>query len=387
MILHIDMDAFFASVEQRDNPDLRGKPVIVGGVSGRGVVCSASYEARKSGVKSAMPVFEARKLCPGAIFVPPDKDKYGLASRMIMKDLYGFSPVVEQVSVDEAFLDISGLERLFGSPYEIGTKIKKEILEKEGLTCSIGISPVRFLSKIASDMRKPDGLFIIKNEEVHDFIRNLPLSKVPGVGGKTLETLSIMGLSTLGDLKNTDKRIIIRKLGLHGERLIGLSMGIDDPVSGSVSKNHSVSKEITLENDVTDRDFLKKAIMAEVDDICRELRDKRLKGRTVTIKIKTKDFSQITRSKTLASAMNCTRTAYLTACRLLDEYEINTAIRLIGVSVSNLGPEDAPVQGLLFKDKKEPDAKWSKIDRALDRISDRFGDAAVSPAFIADRNK
>lgn len=387
MILHIDMDAFFASVEQRDNPELKGRPLIVGGVSGRGVVCSASYEARKSGVKSAMPVFEAKKLCPDAIFVPPDKEKYGIASKKIMKILCSFSPIVEQVSVDEAFLEISGLERLFGSHVEIAMKIKKEIMDKEGLTCSIGISPVRFLSKIASDMRKPDGLFIIKKDDVDVFINNLPLQKVPGVGGKTLEILSVMGLSKLGELRKADRRTITKKLGLSGERLIALSNGIDDPVSGAGPKNHSVGKEITLEKDVTDREFLKKALMAEADDVCRELRDKKLKGRTVSIKIKTRDFSQITRSKTLASPMNCTRTVYVTACRLFDEYEINTPIRLIGVTVSNIVSESAPVQGLLFKDRKESDEKWSKIDKALDRISDRFGDAAVNHAFFSEKSK
>lgn len=387
MILHIDMDAFFASVEQRDNPELKGKPVIVGGMSGRGVVSSASYEARKSGVRSAMPVFEAKKLCPEAVFIHPDKEKYGRASHNIMKIISGFSPIVEKVSVDEAFLNISGLERLFGTPLEIAGKIKKSIKDQEGLTCSVGIAPAKFLAKIASDRNKPDGIFIINIDQMHDFIEGLPLSKVPGVGGKTLEILSLMGFSCLGHIRTADKKIIMKRLGLSGERLIRLANGIDDPVSDSGAKNHSVSKEITMQKDVSDREVLKKALMQEAEDVCRELREKELKGRTVTLKIKTKDFNQITRSKTLQTAMNCTRTTYLTACRLLDEYEITTPLRLIGLSVSNIANENAPSQGLLFENRKEEDTRWSKIDRALDRITDRFGNAAISPAFVSEKNK
>lgn len=387
MILHMDMDAFFASVEQRDNPELIGKPVIVGGTSGRGVVCSASYEARRSGVRSAMPIFQAKRLCPGAVFIPPGKDRYGRVSQRIMNILSGFSPTVEKVSVDEAYLDISGLERLFGPPLELAKKIKKAIREKEGLTCSIGIAPVKFLAKIASDRNKPDGIFIIPFDGMHDFIASLPLSKVPGVGGKTLETLSLMGFHTLGHIRDADRKIIMRKLGLPGERLIRLSNGMDEPVTDSGGKNHSVSKETTMEKDVSDREILKKILMQEAEEVCRELREKRLKGRTVTLKLKTRDFNQITRSKTLNAAMNCTRTTYVTVCKLLDEYELTNPLRLIGLSVSGLVPEDSPTQGLLFENRKENDAKWSKIDRALDRITGRFGNEAVSAAFVREKNK
>ncbi|MBT8356762.1 MAG: DNA polymerase IV, partial [Deltaproteobacteria bacterium] len=241
MILHIDMDAFFASVEQLDNPDLKGKCIIVGGRSNRGVVSAASYEARKYGVRSAMPIFMAKRKCPQGVFVFPRIKRYKEVSKEIMKLFCEFSPLVEPVSIDEAYVDIAGGARLFGSPVQIGMHIKEQIKKKVNLTCSVGIAPNKFLAKIASDMEKPDGLFIILPEEAHQFIQSLPIKKVPGIGKKTGESLENMSIATLGDVKQYPEKILLKRLGKFGKRLVELSNCIDHSSVTPFAQRKSVS--------------------------------------------------------------------------------------------------------------------------------------------------
>ncbi|MDO9264583.1 MAG: DNA polymerase IV, partial [Desulfosalsimonadaceae bacterium] len=290
MILHIDMDAFFASVEQLDNPELAGKCVIVGGGTNRGVVAASSYEARKFGVYSAMPIFQARQKCPQGIFVPPRRHRYQEVSKIIMSLLTSFSPLVEPVSIDEAFVDITGCEKILGSPLEIGRKIKQKIRETVGLTCSVGIAPLKFLAKIASDMDKPDGLTIIPPEEVGRFIQVLPVRKVPGVGANTEKTLERMGIKTLGDVGAYSEKQLLDQLGKFGKRIFELANGIDRSSVTVDRPVKSASCEETLATDTRDKALLKRHLLAQSEDVGRQLRGHGLKAKPVTLKIKYSDF-------------------------------------------------------------------------------------------------
>lgn len=295
MIIHVDMDAFFASVEQLDNPEFAGQPVIVGGTSNRGVVAASSYEARKFGVYSAMPIFQARQKCPQGIFVTPRKNRYQEISSQIMVLLESFSPIVEPVSIDEAFVDISGCESVFGKPPEIGRKIKEKISKTVQLTCSVGIAPLKFLAKIASDMNKPDGLTYISPAEVKSFIQTLSVNKISGVGKRTEAHLKKMGIITLGDVNSFSRKMLVDQLGKYGERLFELASGIDRSIVNVHRDVKSVSTEETLSVDTQDKAFLKKLLLKHSEDVGRQLRKKGKKARTVTIKIKHSNFTLVTR--------------------------------------------------------------------------------------------
>jgi DNA polymerase-4 len=373
MILHIDMDAFFASVEQLDNPDLRGKCVLVGKDSGRGVVATASYEARKFGVHSAMPVFQAKKLCPQAVFVTPRKGRYSEMSRQIMSLLGEFSPLVEAVSIDEAYLDISGCEKLHGSPVETAGKIKTRIVETTGLTCSIGIAPIKFLAKIASDINKPDGLFAVMPDEMADFIHRLPIGKVPGVGPRTRKVLDGLSIRTLGDVASYTESFLVGRLGKFGRHLAALAAGNDPSKIASRAPAKSISSEQTLSRDTSDRQELKASLQTQADEVGRQLRKSGLRARTVILKLKDADFRLITRSKTLPTPTQSSETIFSAAKTLLDAQGLSKRIRLVGVGTSGLIPCDTPVQQDLFDSPVKRDATWEKVDRALDAITSKYG--------------
>jgi len=384
MILHIDMDAFYASVEQLDNPGLKGKCVIVGGQSNRSVVSAASYEARKYGVRSAMPIFMAKRKCPEGVFVPPRIERYKEVSKKIMKLLCDFSPLVEPVSIDEAYIDITGSERLLGSPEQVGIHIKEKIKKKVNLTCSVGIAPNKFLAKIASDMDKPDGLFIIKPDEAHEFIKSLAINKVPGIGKKTGSLLENLGITTLGDVKKYRKKMLLNRLGKSGKRLIELSACIDNSPVTPFTQRKSVSTEHTLSEDTLDTAILKKFLLKHSEDVGRELRRLEVKAKTITLKLKHADFKQITRSTTIDNPTQSSETIYSTACRLLLKYRLKTKIRLIGVGASNFVPSAMPFQMELFERKEKKCNNWEKVERAIDTIIEKFGKDAVRRATLAE---
>jgi len=384
MILHIDMDAFYASVEQLDNPGLKGKCVIVGGQSNRSVVSAASYEARKYGVRSAMPIFMAKLKCPEGVFVPPRIERYKEVSKEIMKLLCDFSPLVEPVSIDEAYIDITGGERLLGSPEQVGIHIKEKIKKRVNLTCSVGIAPNKFLAKIASDMDKPDGLFIIMPDEAHEFIKSLPINKVPGIGKKTGSCLENLGITTLGDVKKYREKMLLEKLGKSGKRLVELAACIDNSPVTPFTQRKSVSTEHTLAEDTRDPAILKKFLLKHSEDVGRELRKLEVKAKTITLKLKHSDFKQITRSSTIDNPTQSSETIYSTASKLLLKYRLKTKIRLIGIGASGFVTSAMPFQMELFERKAKKGNNWEKVERAIDTIIEKFGKDAVRRATLTE---
>ncbi len=385
MILHIDMDAFYASVEELDNPQLKGKCVIVAGQPERSVVSAANYEARKFGVHSAMPVFQARQKCPEAVFLPPRMGRYKELSAKIMSVLCEFSPLVEPSSIDEAYVDITGCERLFGGARGIALGIKKRIKETLNLTCSLGVAPNKFLAKIASDMDKPDGLTIIVPENVEQFIKTLPIHKVPGVGKNTYGKLKLLGIKTLGDVKKYPEEILIKKFGKFGHRLMELADGIDRSVVTPTAETKSVSTEETLLEDTDDKQVLKKYILKQAEKIGRELRKLEVKAKTISIKIKHSDFKQITRSVTIKNPTQSSEVIIREAFQLLENYRMPKKVRLIGVGASNLVLKAEPIQIDIFEHDDTKSSNWEKLDQAIDSITDKFGTDAIKRASLKDQ--
>ena len=372
-IMHLDMDAFFASVEILDNPALAGLPVAVAGRSDRSVVAAASYSIRKFGVRSAMSVVQARKLCPQAVFVPPRFHRYSEISRQVMAVLERFSPLVEQASIDEAYLDASGLEHLFGPVRDMARALKDEVRAATGLTCSVGLAPVRFLAKIASDLNKPDGLTVIEPDQVRDFLRDLPVGKIPGVGGKTLETLRGLGVRTAGGLLRFGPEFWEARLGSWGPTLWERAQGIDPRPVEPGGEAKSSGAENTFEEDTLDRDFLRRWLLVQSERVAADLRQMGVKARTVTVKIKFADFRQITRSRTLAAATDQTLAVYRAARAILAAEDLPLRVRLIGVTASHFG--QGPTQLSLLD--PEPPRKQSRLDRAVDQVRQKFGKQAV----------
>ncbi|MFH1351561.1 MAG: DNA polymerase IV [Pseudomonadota bacterium] len=378
IILHIDMDAFYASVEQLDNPSLKGKPVIVGGSSNRGVVSASNYEARKFGVHSAMPIFQAKKRCPHGIFLPVRMARYKAVSQKIMEILEEFTPLIEQVSIDEAYMDISGTEKLFGSPKEIGVRIKNKIREGTSLTCSIGIAPSKFLAKIASELEKPDGLKVISPDDVTGFIEKLPIQKVPGVGEKTVKVLHGLGIFKLGDLGRTPEEYLQKKTGKFGQRLLELSRGIDESEVVPYNEPKSISSEDTLSSDTDDRNLLKKRLMIQSENVGKRLRARRVKASTVILKLKRANFKTITRSITLSKETSSSNLIYEQGIRLLEEVDVSKKVRLIGIGVSHLVREDRrPVQLNLFEKSIRDEMSWERVEKVIDRIHEKFGRESI----------
>ncbi len=383
MILHMDMDAFYASVEQLDNPHLKGKPVIVGSRSKRSVVSAASYEARRFGVRSAMPLYQAIQKCPQGIITPPRMERYRDVSKKIMPILDDFSPIVEPVSIDEAFVDITGCSSILGTLEETGKSIKKTIKARTGLTCSIGIAPNRFLAKIASDLDKPDGLTIIRPEEVQRFIETLPVQKVPGVGKNTLRQLDTMSIRLLGDVKKVPDEMIINRLGKFGERLVGLSQGIDKTKINPDSIPKSTSAEITLDKDTLDKTILKKCLLSQSNRVGRELRQMNYRAKRVTLKIKHSDFRLVTRSVTLTEPIESSEIIYRMAVEILEKYRLRKKVRLIGVGLSGFVPASGLIQMDIFSSIKQQNRKWEKVDRTVDSIIEKYGKDAVTRATLS----
>ena len=384
MILHIDMDAFYASVEALDNPALKDRCVIVGQKHPRSVVSAANYHARKFGVHSAMPMFQALEKCPHAVVLPVRMKRYKEVSRQIMAVFSTFSPLVEPVSIDEAFMDISGCARLFGEPEPMAYAIKQAVAGRFGLTCSVGGAPLRFLAKIASDMDKPDGLTIIHEDEVDDFIAALPVAKVPGVGRRTLDVLASMGIQKLGDVAGCPKDLLVRRLGKFGHRLRDLASGKDPTGVAGRSAAKSISSEETFSKDLKDKSAMKPVLLRHAQDVGRQLRGKNLKAACVVLKLKHDDFKLVTRSHTLDRPTESTEVIYRTAADLLDKYRLVRPVRLMGVGVSGLSGASKPIQSCLFEKDARKNESWEKVDRTVDRILDRFGDRAVRRAVLKD---
>lgn len=382
MILHIDMDAFYAAVEQLDDPSLRGRCVIVGGTSGRGVVATASYEARRFGVRSAMPVFEARRRCPQAVFITPRRERYQAVSRQVMAILARFTPLVEPVSIDEAYLDVAGCERISGTPAQIARRIKALILEQTGLTCSVGGAPVKFLAKVASEMQKPDGLTLIAASEVAGVIEKLAIERVPGVGPAALARLAPWGVKTLADAGRLGEAVLVRLMGKFGGRLAALARGEDPSPVTPHSETKSISAEVTLARDTVDICEVKKILLDQAEDVARQLRHQGLRARTVVLKLKHADFRQVTRSRTLERPTQSAHALFGAAGSLLDAYRLRQPVRLAGVGAANLVPASRPVQQTLFDavGGRKADAEWERVERVLDAIEARFGPRAVRRA-------
>jgi len=385
MILHIDMDAFYASVEQLDHPEFKGRCVIVGGQSNRSVVSAASYEARKFGVHSAMPMFQARQKCPEGIVLAPRMDRYKELSRTIMNLLKDFTPLLEVVSIDEAYMDLSGSDKLHGDPVDVGTQLKKTIKAAVNLTCSVGIAPNKFLAKIASDINKPDGLTVIRENEVDDFIQSLAIQKVPGVGKKTAAQLGRMGIRTLGDVRRFSEDTLTKRLGKFGRRLKQLSQGMDISPVQPDSQHKSVSSERTLSADTGDLKKLKIFLLRQSETVAAGLRKQGVRAKTVTLKVKTADFNTFTRSRTLDAPTRSSESIYLEAEKLLDSFKLNQKVRLIGVSASGLISASVPVQMDLFAKKSAAAQTWERVDQTLDSIKQKFGKDAIRRASLEKR--
>ncbi len=385
-ILHIDMDAFFASVEQLDDPALRGRCVVVGG-SHRGVVAAASYEARKFGIHSAMPMFQALRRCPHLIVVAPRRWRYSELSRQIMDILRSFSPLVEPISIDEAYMDIGGCQRLHGTPRETALAIKNRIHSQTGLTCSVGIAPNKFIAKIASDMHKPDGLTEITPNQVASFIDALPVGKVPGVGRHALQILNDCGIYTLGQVRQFSIDHLVRRMGKFGYRLAALARGRDDSPVIPESEAKSISSETTLAQDTRDRDTLAGHLLEHAGKVAHQLRRHDMRARTVTLILKTSDFRRHTRSQTLARPAQASEAIYQTAISLLNDFVLNQDVRLIGVGTGGLQPASQPVQQPLFPESHgHSGLRWEKVDRAIDAIAERYGERTIRRGTLAGDN-
>jgi DNA polymerase-4 len=384
MILHIDMDAFYAAVEQLDNPGLKGRCVIVGGTSRRGVVSAASYEARRFGVRSAMPIFEARQRCPQGVFIAPRMHRYQEVSRSVMAILREVSPLVEPVSIDEAFVDLTDCARLHPDPVTAARGIKRRILHTAHLSCSVGVAPNRFLAKIASDFKKPDGLTVIAPEQVADFIDRLAIGKVPGVGPKTQAKLEQMGVRCLGEVRKYPPATLTAVFGAYGTRLLELARGIDLTPITPDAPGKSVSSECTLNEDTRDAAVLTRCLLAQAQEVAAGLRKEGVKARTVVLKIRLSDFSLITRRTTFAPPTQSSKELYRLALRLLEDYRPVRKIRLIGLGATGFTPTDAPRQQGLFDDAQGPGDEWEAVDRTVETIQRKFGGAAISRATLKE---
>jgi len=371
------MDAFFAAVEVLDKPHLNGKPVIVGGTTNRGVVSTASYEARKYGVRSAMPIYEAKRRCPEGVFLPVRMQIYAEFSQKVLDTLRGFSPLVEQVSIDEAYLDITGTEVLFGAPNQVARGIKETIRNVTGLTCSIGVAPSKFLAKVASEMNKPDGLTIILAADVDKFLSRLPIEKIPGVGKRSVERLHLYGIKMVGDIKRFSAERLSRDFGKFGQRLHELAAGEEDSPVVVSRETKSISSESTLDADTKDRTVLKKKIKKHAERVAERLRREKLRAGTITIKIKYSDFSLVTRGHTLGRATDSSREIVEAAMKLFMDQPLKSKVRLTGVTASNLEGSENNLQ-MNFFETGGTGGKERKVDEAVDTIRERFGAAVIT---------
>lgn len=373
-IIHVDMDAFYAAVEKKDNPELEGKPVVVGGdPEGRGVVSTACYLARKYGVNSAMPAAEAKRRCPQAVFLPTRMDRYQEISRQLFDILNSFTPVIEKLSVDEAFLDIRGTERLFGSPREVGRRIQEKIDKELGLQASVGIAPNKFLAKLASDLEKPAGFTVIEEEMIEEVLDPLPVEKIWGVGEKTKEKFHSINIRTIGELKKISEEDLVSIFGKFGSKLYNLARGYDPRVVEKSRTTKSVSQEQTFSENVDETEYLLSVLMEFSGKVARRIRKKNLKAETVFVKVSYDIFKSCTRQITCKRAFNDTETIYFSGKKLIKDNNLfYRPVRLLGLGVSNLIPADQE-QLSLFTEKKESD----NVVEAIDQLKDKFGESSV----------
>jgi DNA polymerase IV len=383
-ILHVDMDAFYASVATRDRPDLRDVPVAVGGGQ-RGVVLSANYLARGSGVRSAMPMTRARRLCPGLVVVPPDFEMFASVSRSVMESFRQVTPVVEVMSMDEAFLDVSGSVRRLGSPYSIAEGLRARIYDEQAITCSVGIAATVVVAKLASRRAKPDGVVVVPPNRVTSFLHPLEVGELWGVGERTAALLNRLGLATVGDIAHTPVATLQRAVGSGlGEQLHQLAWGNDRrtvaPRRGPDEPDKSIGADETFGRDTDDRETVLREVLRLSAKVAGRMRTAQVAGRTVTLKVRFADFTTITRSKTLGEATDVTQEIYRTAHTLFLALGLQRArIRLVGVRVEGLVPR-ATVQRQLVIGEREHG--WSEADRAVDRAARKFGSSAVRPATL-----
>jgi DNA polymerase IV len=382
-ILHVDMDAFFASVEVRRRPELRGRPVVVGGVGPRGVVSSASYEARRYGVRSAMPTARARVLCPPAVYLPPDFTAYSAASAAVMRIFADVTPLVEPLSLDEAFLDVAGAQRLLGRPAAIAAAIRRRVAEEQGLTCSVGVGPSKFVAKLGSTRAKPDGVTVVPAPRVLEFLHPLPVDALWGVGDRAAETLRRLGLRTVGDVAAAPPGMLRAALGeAAATHLHELSRGRDPRPVVPEQAEKSVGAELTYDVDVVDRAVLRRSLLALADKVGVRLRRGGHVGRTVAIKVRMADFRTIGRSRTVPAPTDVAREIFATAWNLFEALGGVGPVRLIGVRVEGLSAgAGAPRQLTLGA----PERGWREAEAAADAAAARYGRGIVGPASLLGR--
>jgi len=386
-ILHLDLDAFYASVEQLDDPSLRGRPVIVGGPSHRGVVCAASYEARRFGVRSAMPTARARKLCPDGVFLAPRFDRYGALSDQVFAIYRRYTPLVEPLSLDEAFLDVTASRALHGTGHDIAVAIKREVRTECGLAVSAGIAEVKLAAKIATDLGKPDGLVEVPPGRVAEFLAPLPAARLWGVGHVTEEALRRIGVATIGDIARTPDAALAEAVGArHARDLRALARGEDarEVVPDDAAK--SIGAEDTFGENLVDVPALERELLAQAGRVGRRLRAAGMAGRVVTLKVKYGDFTLVTRRATLERPTDDDRAVFDAARALLARIDLARPVRLTGISVSGFaGDADRAQLDLFGQGASEPpdDGKRRALNAALDRLADRFGEGAVVPADLA----
>ena len=381
-ILHVDMDAFFASVELRRRPELRHRPMMVAGDSGRGVVLSATYEARKCGIRSAMPTARAKALCPGIAVVPPDLTAYRGASNEVMAVFAEVTPLVEQISVDEAFLDVAGARRSSGRPGAIAERLRQRLSDELSLTATVGGAATKFIAKLASGLAKPDGLLMVPPVDVLRLLHPLPVRALWGVGPKTAQTLEALGLLTVGEVARTDRTTLMRHVGrATGGKLHDLANGLDDRSVQTDSAEASIGAETTFSADTADRVFLMRELLGLSEKTARRARQARLCGRTVSLKIRYEDFSTLGRSLTLPTPTNLSGVIYAIVTKMLNELPIGRRVRLLGVRIEGLVPSGHVSEQLqLVEDHRGPD--WRQAEGALDQVVARFGTSAVRRASL-----
>jgi len=380
------MDAFYPAVEVLDKPELKGKPVIVGGTKKRGVVSSASYEARRFGVHSAQPIATAIRLCPDGIFMPVRMSRYKEISEQVFAIFHSFTPLVEPLSIDEAFLDLTGAERLMGQTEVIARKIKETILKKTGLTVSAGVASSKFVAKIASDIDKPDGLTVVQPDRVRSFLDPLPVKKMWGVGKVTQQALARLSVKTFKDLRQIPVEILEKKFGERGTVMHLFSMGIDERDVEPGREPKSIGHEQTFMKDILNPDQARKEILSLANRIALRMRRDEVRGSTVSLKVKYSDFTQIIRAATLPEPTDDSMEIYSTACRLLKKTAVGKRpVRLLGISLSQLSFREGEKQLMLF-DQDKGYQKRKNLNTALDSICDKFGEKSIRPATLISKS-